>query len=207
MNKDNEKIEFDLFHGTSSIFIDSIAEFGLGGQNIAEKYQLRKTFEELIGFFKKNDFYSLWWEREGFICEKMLEGSVSNSGFNFRYGGVYLTPSIETAKRYATSNKYGSELASYCIAAYEELKKINPQIAKSIISKNYSFHDLISSTGSPIVLKINDVSKENLTTEQGGSIDAQLIKMKNSPSIIWQQFNFECKSIISWSNIEVLSLN
>lgn len=207
MNKDNEKLDIDLFHGTSSIFIDSIAEFGLGGQDISKKYHLRETFEELIGFFKKHDSDSLWWAREGFICEKMMEGSVSNSGFNFRYGGVYLTPSIETAKRYATSNKYGSELASYCIAAYEEVKKINPEIAKIIISKNSFIHDLINSKGSPVVLKINGVTKENLTTEQGNSIDAQLIKMRNSPQIIWQQFNFECKSIIPWSNIEVLYIN
>lgn len=207
MINNSEKIDFPLFHGTSSIFIDSIKNFGLGGQDIAEKYQVKKKFEELINFFKNTDFNSLWWEREGFICEKMIEGSVSNSGFNFRYGGIYLTPSIETARSYANSNKYGSELLSYCIAAYKELEKINHKIATEIIPTTDSLHNLMKLNGSPVVLKVTEIPKENLATEQGTSIDTQLIKMKNSPPIFWQQFNFECNSAIPWSNIEVLSLS
>ncbi len=207
MDLNKKVLSFPLYHGTSTLFLDSITEFGLGGQNICEKYQVIEMFTQVVDVFKKKDINSDWWVMEGYICEKMTSGEVTNGGFNFRYGGVYLTPSLETAKRYSQSNKYGSELVSYFIRSYEELYKHDSSLADQIFPLNHPLHELIASGAQPVVLEINDLSINDLTTEQGNPIDSQLKLMNEMPKAIWQQFNFECLEIIPSKNIKLLELN
>ena len=207
MDLNKKTLGFLLYHGTSSLFLDSITEFGLGGQNVCEKYRIIEMFTQVVDVFKKKDMNSDWWAMEGFICEKMIGGEVTNGGFNFRYGGVYLTPSLETAQRYSQSNKYGSELVSYFIRSYEELYKHAPSLAYQIFPLNHPLRELIASGSQPVVLEINGLNKNDLTTEQGEPIDAQLKLMNEMPKAIWQQFNFECLNTIPSKNIKLLELN
>lgn len=207
MDLNKKVLGFPLYHGTSSLFLDSITELGLGGQNICEKYRIIEIFTQVVDVFKKKHMNTDWWVMEGFICEKMIGSEVTNGGFNFRYGGVYLTPSLETAQRYSKSNKYGSELVSYFIRSYEELYKHDSSLADKIFPLNHPLREVIVSGATPVVLEINGLSKNDLTTEQGEPIDAQLKLMDEVPKAIWQQFNFECLNIIPSRNIKLLELN
>ena len=204
MGLNKKVLSFPLYHGTSSLFIDSIIEFGLGGQNICEKYRIVEMFSQVVAAFKKKQMSSDWWVMEGFICEKMIGSEITNGGFNFRYGGVYLTPSLETAKRYSQSNKYGSELISYFIRSYEELYKHDSSLADQIFPLNHPLREVMVSGAQPIVLEVNGLSENDLTTEQGEPIDAQLKLMNEMPKAIWQQFNFECLNTVSSKNIKLL---
>ncbi len=207
MSVDKEELGFSLYHGTSSLFLDSIYESGLGGENISEKYQINEMFSQIVDAFNNHYMDAEWWVCEGFLCEKMVRGDVTNGDFNFRYGGVYLTPSFETAKNYAISNKYGSELVSYCIRAYEELFKRNPILANKIFPSNHPLRELAVLMGTPVVLEIVDITKDGLVTEQGAPIKEQLQLMSQLPEEIWQQFNFESTKTIAFEYIKVISLN
>lgn len=207
MNKSKEEIFFPLYHGTSSIFLDSIIKSGLGGENIVKKFHIKDMFSQIVHAFMNQYKDSEWWKKEGFICEKMVNQEVTSSGFNFRHGGVYLTPSFDTAKRYATSNKYGSELISYFILAYEELSRYNQELANIIYPKDHPLRKLLNIEGKPIVIEILEIQSENLVTEQGDSIQEQLCLMQQYPQEMWQQNNFESTKTINSSNIKIINLS
>jgi hypothetical protein len=207
MSIKNDVLGFPLYHGTTSLFLDSINELGLGGENICEKYGVIEMFTQIVDAFEKQHIDSEWWSYECFICEKMVGGKVTNGGFNFRYGGVYLTPSLETANMYAQSNKYGSELVSYFVRSYEELFKHRPILADQIFPLNHPLRDVMAIDAIPVILKISGITKDGLTTEQGEPIDGQLELMSQCPQFMWQQFNFESLKPITSCNFTVLDKN
>jgi hypothetical protein len=204
---DKEELGFSLFHGTSSIFLDSINQSGLGGENVSKKFEINAMFSHVVNVFNSKYRDCSWWVGEGFICEKMVGQEVTNGGFNFRYGGLYLTPSFETAKNYATSNKYGSELISYFIRSYEELLKLAPILADQIFPIAHPLRQLVALDPTPVVLEVVGITKDCLVTEQGEPIEEQLDLMKQVPGVIWQQFNFESTKPITWENIKQISFN
>ena len=206
MSVDKEELCFSLFHGTSSIFLDSINQSGLGGENLSKKFEINAMFSQVVDAFNSKYRECNWWVGESFICEKMVRQEVTNGGFNFRYGGVYLTPSFERAKNYATSNKYGSELISHFIRSYEELFKLDPILADQIFPIAHPLRQLITLDPAPVVLEIVGMTKDCLVTEQGKPIEDQLELMKQVPEEIWQQFNFESTKPIARENIRQVSL-
>lgn len=206
MSVNKEELGFTLFHGTSSVFMDSISQSGLGGENVIEKYKIKEMFSQVADAFNSKYKETDWWVCEGFICEKMVRQEITNGGFNFRHGGVYLTPSFVTAKKYATSNKYGSELISYFIRGYEELFRLDPKLADHIFPINHPLRDLIALDAEPLVFEIIGMTKDDLVTEQGESIENQLELMSRTPKEIWQQLNFESTKPITLDNIKVIRL-
>lgn len=207
MNKHLNTIEFPLYHGTSSIFLDSIMKKGLGGQNIGDTYQPLKMFTQIVKIFQSKYRDQEWWLRNHYSIEKIVSNDVTRGNFNFRYGGVYLTPSLETATRYAKSNKYGSELISYFMKAYDELFKHEPTKAEEIFPLNHPLREVVSKISKPIVLEVLNVSKDNLTTEQGKPIEEQLDLMKTCSKVLWQQLNFESSYVIPPDQLKVISFN
>lgn len=194
-----------MYHGTSSIFLDSIMKKGLGGQNIGDTYQPLKMFAQIVKIFQSKYSDQEWWSKNHYFMEKMVSNDVTRGGFNFRYGGIYLTPCLQTAAKYANSNKYGSELISYFIKAYDALFKFEPEKAEEIFPLNHPLRDVISVVAKPIILEILNVSKDNLTTEQGKPIEEQLDLMKTCPKELWQQLNFESSCVIPPEQLTVLS--
>ena len=207
MNKHIKKIEFPLYHGTSSIFLDSILKKGLGGENIGETYQTQEMFTQIVKIFQSKYSDKEWWLSHSYIVEKMVSNEVTNGNFNFRFGGIYLTPCLQTAIRYANSNKYGSELISYFIQSYDELFKYDPKEAEQIFPLNHPLRQVISANATPVVFEVDNVLKENLTTEQGKPIEEQLELMSTCPKELWQQLNFESNCVISPSHLKVVYPN
>ncbi|GAB2945054.1 hypothetical protein [Aquaspirillum soli] len=206
MSLDKEKLGFSLFHGTSSIFLDSINQSGLGGENISKKYEINAMFSQVVDAFNSKYSDCNWWVSESPICEAIIRSRVTNGGFNFRYGGVYLTPSLERAESYAKSNKYGSEIISYFIRSYEELFKLNPILADQIFPIVHPLRELIALDPVPVVLEIVDITKDCLVTECGDSIEEQLEQLKQYPEIM-ECFNFESIKPIAWDNIKIVRRN
>ncbi len=196
-------LKTDLYHGTSSIFLSSIKKEGLGGINVLKKYNIESLFQNICEVFSERFSESEWWANNGYICNTMLNGRVTNSGMNFRYGSVYLTPSKCTATNYAKLNHYGSEYLSIFISAYEALKEISEDSALKVFPSSHELRSILINEPSPIVLTISNVLASSLRTEQGGDISEQLDFLKNNEEIMWQQCNFETTEIINFENISL----
>ena len=99
-------LTFPLYHATSSLFEDSIKEFGLGGVNIVEQYHVLEFLRELeaIADARLGDHDD--WKHIAKTEVSYITGQKLLPGGNFQHGDVYLTPSLPTARRYA-KNKYG----------------------------------------------------------------------------------------------------
>ncbi len=201
-------ITIGLYHGTSSIFLPLIEKFGLGGFNIFEKFKLKELLRKNCDFLETNKEKSGWWQSNEFACKTMLDNRVTNGGMNFRYGGVYVTPSKHTATRYAQSNRYGSEYLTTVLLAYEAVKDISKSMAEQIIQDHHELNCFINSNPkpNPILITISNVNKKDLSTERGNNLEEQLEFIKSSDESMWQQSNFTISKVIPKSDLSVKSL-
>ena len=194
----NGHLEFSLYHGTSSIFIESIRKHGLGASRPKDIFDIN-ILNSLANELSDKHPDVEWWQANSFIIENMLPQRVTNAGLNFRYGGTYFSPSRCTAENYAKSNVFGSELISMIFNAHKSLHDADPCTAERIIPKNHPLHELFKKTHQPIILRTKYIKASSLRTEQGEPVEQQLENMiqwrdeypPDEIEEVWQQFNFE----------------
>ncbi|MBN4174623.1 hypothetical protein GSU75_01832 [Pseudomonas savastanoi pv. phaseolicola] len=189
-------LTFPLYHGTSTLYRDSIKKHGLGALRDTSLFDfgLLEQFAELLDAPRnKTD----WWQMNDFVVKAMIKQGISGGGFNFRYGGLYLSSSRQTAQMYARSPK-GSELISHIFLAYEALKSVNPKEARRLLPCKHPLTELFEQPSRPMLITINRIKAHELTTEHGNPIEQQLAEMKavreeaeaHLIDASWQQRNF-----------------
>jgi hypothetical protein len=72
-----------LYHGTSSIFTESIINLGLGAQSQQNKYDIN-LFSEICSAHKKSEGQSSWWSENSYTWESMLSKKTGKFGINGR---------------------------------------------------------------------------------------------------------------------------
>lgn len=203
MLNESGQLVVPLYHGTSSHYVDSIKNFGLGGVRDDVLFD-KRILSALADRLSDRSNQTEWWELNSIIVEPMLDQRVTDGGFNFRYGATYLTPSRSTALRYATSNRMGSEYISTIHEAFIALNSVNPIAASEIIPPEHGLRKIFDADHCPIVISVRGLGVEMLRTEKGEKIDRQLANMKKMKNdfagvdaeALWQQFNFEISSPI-----------
>jgi hypothetical protein len=161
-------LQFPIYHGTSSIFLESILKHGLGGRNILEEHKIHELFVELY------DAYFSWLDKNRNLCpemmawENMRDQNITGGGFNFQYGDVYGCFAKKKAEHYANVNKYGSELLSHLI----ELTRILADQKTLSIAHSIKVNDRLSSIvgkyePKPITVCIDNVKVSDLKMENG----------------------------------------
>jgi hypothetical protein len=200
------QLEIPLYHGTSSFFIDSIKEHGLGGHRDQGLFDL-SILALLVDCLSKPENKTEWWEDNSYIVGKMGRQAITAGNFNFRHGGTYLTPSKFTAANYA-SNKMGSELLTTLYDGFVALESINSKVAEGIIPNGHKLREVFRHNHRSCLITATGVDAKSLKTEQGEDIYDQLKAMedlKNKLSDVpseqlWQQYNFEiCDTLDSQS--------
>ncbi|WP_455884803.1 hypothetical protein [Pseudomonas spelaei] len=189
-------LTFPLYHGTSTLYRDSIEKQGLGAVRDPSLFDFQ-TLEQLAKLLDAQKSKSTWWQMNDFIVKAMIDQNVTGGGFNFRYGGIYLSASRQTAQMYAKSPK-GSEIISHIFLAYEELKSVDPDAASQLLHCAHPLTKLFEKPSMPMLITVSKVKAHLLTTEHGKAIDEQLAEMKNLREardphlidVIWQQRNF-----------------
>jgi hypothetical protein len=198
-----------LYHGTSTLFLDDILTNGLGGKSPIKEYKIMETLEglvkkayEYIEYLPKSD----WSPNSEHWLLKKNKQIVHNEIANHRYGGVFLTPSKLTAVRY-TRNKYGSELISNTILFYQFLKEhsVPVELDNDFLSK------IIHSTYDPVVVIAARVDCSMLQSENNRKPveeTFELLQYFLEEDIDPQQTNFELTqpNIIPPEDITVLSI-
>lgn len=186
--------EVPLFHGTSSLFLDRIRATGLGGEDphieLGTREFLSELFELSIDRLKDDAEF----QGEEYVIRKMVSQEVTRARFNFRHGSSYLTPSRDSAVRYALSNRYGSELLTTTFWLYELLRRRH---VSEVNEMGERYGVLVSHLGKevrPILVEAQSVMVTELRAETGEDPTKTVSDMETFSELatdMWQQLNFE----------------
>lgn len=194
------KLSIPLFHGTSSLFLDSIMRHGLGGENPVVELGIIEKLSRAIQLADKHLCDMPEWKSYDWVFRKIVNQESSNRA-NFRHGATYMTPSEFTARNYATSNKYGSECLDHLRKLLELLGPFAAELTVELDSSLERFNvvDMV-----PILIEVDGIEVGALRTEDGRDPAEQLNLMQSfmdnhgtNSAIIFQQMNFELMRPIS----------
>jgi len=195
-----KNMKIPLYHGTSSLFLDSIKNEGLGKINIVNKHDLITPLNEIYQILKNSIEH---WKRNGWYVENMINQKTSRAS-NWQHGQVYLSPSLQKAPSYAQSNNYGSEFVSQIIRMYNELKKNN----LNYVMQNDYINSILDKVYDPIVIKVSNLPISILECEAGLSINEQIDIINQSLDIETecQMLNFRLISPVFSEQYEIIYL-
>lgn len=163
-----------FYHGTTTLFINSIRESGLGARNWVEKYGWHKVFVDLINLGDQLLSDDTDWKagRNKLIPIVHQQNTKDGFDFNFSHGEVYITPIRSVAERYAKI-KCGCELLEYIFIVFYTLRKkgfLNE--AKALVPE--SVMALYNQPYDPVVISINGLGWQDVCTENGCDKEALL---------------------------------
>lgn len=159
-------LTISLFHGTSTIYLDSIIKNGLGGDNPIAKL---KVLPVACRLFTLCDHYfcddDRWMQRRLFL-ESCVTQELTCGKFNFRHGDTYLTVDRSIASSYAISNRLGSELISLVAELHDDLRSIGAsELTESLIADS-PIWELRTKLCRPILIEFPRPSVSILQCEQ-----------------------------------------
>lgn len=198
-----------LFHGTSTLFLDSIRENGLGALNPVEQYGALEFLNALYSICKIELSEDLQWQIEGFLLQSIIDQKISKGGFNWRHGNAYVSPECSRAVNHALHNEYGLEALTMAIRWYERLLHQKP---KFDFPEEITSSQLLELRGHHFEPIIVEVKKDILTvTDLIGEKDEApatlLEKIENNKisveigKIFNQQFNFYLRTVVPPENL------
>ena len=201
------KINIKLFHGTSTLFKDSIIKNGLGGKNPLIKYQ---AYDFIKAIYKCGN--ELWgdnlhhpWQVQKMVLRGMAEQHISGGGFNWRHGETYLTPAMGKAINYAQHNPYGSELISNALYYYKKIIHKYPEENLPEVITTSPILDLLDVSFTPLIIEIpiGVLYSEDLEGETDQDVIQQVKKLKEmdlsnpSDEFLSEQLNFRLQKSIT----------
>ena len=127
------RLTVPLFHGTSSLFYDSILSTGLGGRNVVEDLGIRKAARLLLDLcaeYRQEPDWLLDIDACDRIAADPAKDRLSDGfAFSFRYGGTYVSASRDTAATYALLYKGGGEALTHTLKLHRLLSTVRPDMA------------------------------------------------------------------------------
>ena len=159
-----KELEFNLYHGTSSVFLDSIMREGFGyrDNDIFNEEILKRLWENL------KDTNLKYVRAHSYIIPDMIEQCG-----RLKYKGVYLTPSKAQAIRYAKNNPYG-EYLSTIYNCYNTLSKMDEKKANLIIPTEHPLKKIFNTRPKPILITLENANISKLEGEDKLNINTLL---------------------------------
>lgn len=205
----------DLYHGTSTLFLDSILKNGLAGTNPVNDWKLLELSREVYVLSQEHLQETPFYQNRSLSFQKMTE--QANSGrANFQHGDTYLSASKRTAVNYALGKRYGSELLTYTIDFWQELLKHNVPTANKELRRKYpQIYSLFKLAPSPVLIKVSGLDTSMLVDEYGESPDGMLARMAeasksfsaNFQDTALQQVNFRLKKPVQAERLTCWLIN
>ena len=203
------QLEFPLYHGTCTLFLESIAQHGLGGWDPIKEWRVLECLRKVLPIAEKHA-----------RCSEALSGNVGNARLmadqvsakmNFQHGAVYLSPAKETAVRYACGKKKGSEVISRTILIIEELCRLKVIDECGDVSNEYpELLNVLNIEPAPVLIKVVSIDVGMLLSEFGAPASGNLAKIRELQDRLpcsWeklsQQFNFRLTQPIPASDLSV----
>jgi hypothetical protein len=207
------KLKFKLYHGTSSLFLNSIIENGLGGINPVKEMNLLELSQEIFALSTEYLHDTPIFRLSGESFKRMTEQTVA--AWNFQHGDTYLTPFKDTACSYAINKRYGSEILSYTLNFIQELinKDIN-YVKSDLYLKYQKVFDLLKINPAPLLIEIQNIDAKSLLSEHGKSPDDNYVRIsriiKENPNDFPKylgQTNFRIKESVNLNNLKIWFIN
>lgn len=210
----DNRLTIDLYHGTSTLFLDSIVQNGLGAVNPVKEWNLIELSKEVYKlseeFLKDTPFFKI----SSYSFKRMTEQEPS-TGFNFQHGDTYLSASRYTAANYAINKRYGSEILTYTIDFLKGLLQLDiPYVKNELFNKHSKIYGLIESAPSPLLIHVKNVSIDSLISEHGEKPDRNLKRIRESieefPNILetaLQQINFRLIHPVNIKDLDFFLIN
>lgn len=164
------KFNIPLYHGTSSLFLESILSSGLGAINPLSALDVENTMRGLVAVADEVLADDSDWQMYRFQFEWMANQDNYGSQCNFQYGDTYVTVSRSRGARYACANRLGSELLSNVEKVWLWIERVSPgsfALPKAIA-------DLLAGSYTPVLFTIPDVPVMAVASEDGGPADKEL---------------------------------
>ena len=151
-------LQLPLYHGTSSLWLDSILNCGLGGA----MPPLEEARTLLVDLYEKTPQ-----EMRDYGTSLMLEQKQGYT--NWQHGQVYFSLGFQDAANYAL-NPLGSELLSECERYVEKVKP-------NVLPRWYAV--LQKKERRPIVIRVNHMAIDQLEPEvvSRGGVETQFLKL------------------------------
>ena len=176
------KLQVPLYHGTSTLFIESIVKNGLGAVAPFTDWGMLSFAEDVYRLAEEHLKHTSLWSVESSLFKAMI---VQYSGnMDFRHDKTYLTASLMKACGYA-ENDYGSELVTRVVVFlkrlldYEQERHIGEK-SKAFqydIQKKHPKHiawKLLKARYCPVIIKVLNIAVDDLrlvTGEMRGTIE------------------------------------
>jgi hypothetical protein len=181
---DNGVFQIPLYHGTSSVYLESIEKYGLGAVNPIRRDDALALFKNLLAACDEVFANDVEWNSLRFLPQWMSDQRSMSSYVNFQHGETYLTPSRSSAVSYALSNRLGSEFISEADRLYRLLVGRNPRI---VAERGLDRHPLIRMfdlNATPVLITIQGVPVKSVATEGGGSPQDSIASLQNFGDLI-----------------------
>jgi len=203
------RLEFPLYHGTSTLFLESIARHGIGGWDPIKEWRVLECLHRLIPIAEKHRQRSTEIMKLLGTIEPMAK--QLNAALNFQHGSVYVSPSRFTAVRYATGKKKGSELISYTAMMLEELARYDlKEVNQGLYQEFPQIFRLLNIDAAPVLIQLDGLEAASLLSEKGEAPDGNLAhiyglqkRMPDSWERISQQLNFRMTKVVPTKDLQI----
>ncbi len=213
MNEKDEILEHPLYHGTSSIFLDGIIQHGLGGLNPIAEWKIPDVAKEIYPLVQEHFANSGQAMLKVDLFSRMVK--QFSGAWNFQHGDTYLSPSYQAAVRYATNQRYGSELLTCTLFFLDELLRLNVQgVSEDLFGRYPDVFNKLNVSPAPILIKLREVPTRYLLSEAGSDATPALQQMKTTAKdtpelfeLLHQQDSFRLRFPIQISKLELYFIN
>jgi hypothetical protein len=200
---------FKYFHGTSTIFLDSIKKHGLG--TINPNIELRNL--DLLKFlFNLCEIHiphnsrhqelrntSLAMVNQGIA--KVMDEFGNTMNLHYRHDGIYVSLSRIRAATYSVLNKYGSEILERCIQLYQLLQNEGVDVEIPSEIDLFNFRQYLDTESKPIMIEVRGVLDEDVEKEDGKTAKEALDFLRREIPKMSQKEEFE---FLQYCNFKLL---
>lgn len=160
-----------LYHGTATLFSDSIKQHGLGAVNPIKDHSVLSFMKEVFELCDRCFTNEPDWEASKFAPTWIIDQKNFFASANFQHGETYLTPSRSSAVGYALTNRFGSECLTETYRLFMLLKERKPLVLAENKLDEHPLVKLFSYRSEPVLVTVESVPLTYLASENGGPVE------------------------------------
>jgi hypothetical protein len=169
------------WHGTSTIFLDSIRSTGLGTVSAVQDLRLLDLLRYLYGEIERQDIWHPVLDvNHNSIKAAMAQTDMEYQGkiLNYRHDGAYVSASALRAAIYACLNKVGSELLEKCLILLSVLISEGEEPSIPVDLNILNVRQFLETPAKPIMIEVRILPDEDMVLENGESAERTLYEMR-----------------------------